>query len=55
MYQKEPITDVTKLLLEFTEQFNHCIEDIFDPAIPFSQTQNEKNCQWCTFKDVCGK
>ncbi|MFA6701299.1 MAG: PD-(D/E)XK nuclease family protein [Dysgonamonadaceae bacterium] len=54
-YQNQPINDFAKLLPEFTDKFNRCIEDIFNPEIPFSQTQNDDNCTWCAFKDVCGK
>lgn len=54
-YQNQPINDFAKLLPEFTDKFNRCIEEIFNPEIPFSQTQNDDNCTWCAFKDVCGK
>ena len=52
---KNEINDVSAYLPEFVEKFNKLLEEIFDPTIPFSQTENEKNCEWCAFKDVCGR
>lgn len=49
----EPITDISGYLAEFTEKLNVSLQEIFDKNVPFSQTQNEKNCEWCAFKDIC--
>ncbi len=49
------ITDISVYLSAFTEKLNVFIEEIFDKDTPFVQTQNEKNCEWCVFKDVCRK
>lgn len=54
-YNKHPISDISDLMEEFLPLFNDCLAEIFNPAIPFTQTRNEKNCQWCAFKDVCGR
>jgi CRISPR/Cas system-associated exonuclease Cas4 (RecB family) len=53
--QKNRIDNISTYLPEFTERFNALLEEIFDPNIPFSQTENEKNCEWCAFRDVCGR
>lgn len=50
-----PIGDISAYLDEFTEKLNACLQEIFDGSIPFFQTLNEKNCEWCSFKDVCGR
>lgn len=52
---KEYISDVSKYLPEFTAKFNGVVEEIFNPSVPFTQTLNNKNCQWCTFKELCNK
>jgi CRISPR/Cas system-associated exonuclease Cas4 (RecB family) len=52
---KNPIDGISTYLPEFTERLNTLLEEIFDPHVPFSQTLNEKNCEWCAFKDVCGR
>ncbi|MDR0332119.1 MAG: PD-(D/E)XK nuclease family protein [Dysgonamonadaceae bacterium] len=54
-YNKNRIDDISTYLPEFTEQLNVLFEEIFNPHVPFSQTLNEKNCEWCAFKDVCGR
>ncbi|MDO5664361.1 MAG: PD-(D/E)XK nuclease family protein [Bacteroidia bacterium] len=49
----ESITDISVYLDEFTERLNVILQEIFDKNVPFSQTQNEKNCEWCAFKEIC--
>jgi ATP-dependent helicase/DNAse subunit B len=31
------------------------LEEIFNPMIPFVQTNVEENCQYCAFASICGK
>ena len=31
------------------------IEEIFDPSVNFSQTENERLCNYCDFKDICNR
>lgn len=40
---------------EFSEKLRHCIDEIFDPTIPFSQTKIEKNCEYCQYKSICNR
>lgn len=49
----ESITDISIYLDEFTEKLNIILQEIFDENVSFSQTQNEKNCEWCAFKEIC--
>lgn len=53
--QKTRVDDTAAFMPEFTERFNALLHEIFDPAVPFSQTPNEKNCEWCPFRGVCGR
>ena len=52
---KVPVNDLNSCLPEFKEKFDEVVEEIFNPSVPFTQTQNNKNCQWCSFKDLCNK
>lgn len=52
---KVPVNDLNSCLPEFKEKFDEVVKDIFNPSVPFTQTQNNKNCQWCSFKDLCNK
>jgi len=54
-WNKEPISDFRLLAEEFEEAFKLKLIELFDPEIPFSQTKNEKACEWCDFKGLCGK
>lgn len=49
------ITDFHEINDEFMEQFEQIVREIFDPDIPFRQTRNERNCQYCKFIDFCRK
>lgn len=52
---KVPVIDLNSCLPEFKDKFDEVVEEIFNPSVPFTQTQNNKNCQWCSFKDLCNK
>jgi len=54
-FKKQQIEDISSFSDEFIPLFNACLEEIFDEKVPFTQTQQEKNCQWCIFKEVCGR
>lgn len=45
---KAKIDDITPLLDEFTEQLNQCIQEIFDPNVPFTQNLEPHYCTWCS-------
>lgn len=53
IHNKEPINDIQYMMDEFTSRLNELIQEIFDPTIPFSQTENKNICKWCAFKDMC--
>ena len=50
---KLPIDNIQPFMDSFTEKLNEVIKEIFDPLVPFSQTEDENICKWCTFKEVC--
>lgn len=52
-YGKHPIEDISVYLPEFKEHFDALLEEIFNPAVPFTQTKNPKSCQWCAFRELC--
>lgn len=49
------ITDFSELREEFKEKFDECVEEIFNPEIPFTQTPTGKACEWCAFTNICKK
>ncbi len=38
---------------EFELHLKTLIAEIFDPAIPFSQTEDESRCLYCAYKEMC--
>ena len=50
---KQEINDVSIYFDEFESLFNDKIAELFDKDIPFTQTENVKNCEYCPFKDLC--
>ena len=39
----------------FSEVLYQLFSDIFDPGLKFEQTAIEKNCEYCIYKQVCGR
>lgn len=50
---KEEITDIRPHLSEFEERLKGLLEEIYDPALLFTQTAEEKNCLYCAYKNIC--
>jgi hypothetical protein len=51
----ETITDFARYEDEFRTHLTGSLEEIFDPAIPFVQTENLKVCQYCPYIGVCNR
>ena len=39
----------------FKALFHKLLTDLFDPNVPFKQTENEAKCKYCKFKVICGR
>ena len=48
-------TAFSNLLIDFKEELSLLIEEIFDPEISFSQTEFTDNCNYCSYRAICGK
>ena len=55
LYNKEPIDNFEELNSEFESLLIQKAEELFDPAIPFQQTNSNSTCTYCDFKEMCGK
>jgi hypothetical protein len=53
--EKELVNDFAVHHNEFEENLRICLDELFDPAVPFAQTGNIKNCSYCPFNGICGK
>jgi len=51
----EIITDFSIYEDEFRTRLTTCLDEIFNPEIPFMQSESTKPCQWCPYKGVCNR
>lgn len=49
------INDFSLYRDEFKALFDKCLNEIFDPSVPFDQTPTGEACKWCTFTNICKK
>ncbi len=47
------LIDATPLLPVFEDHLKQLLLEIFDPSIPFKQTEDTKVCRFCSFSHVC--
>ncbi|MDR1526939.1 MAG: PD-(D/E)XK nuclease family protein [Dysgonamonadaceae bacterium] len=52
---KQTVEDFRELQQEFTQQLLEKIDELFDPAVAFTQTTIAKTCEYCDFREVCGR
>lgn len=50
---KIAVEDFSVFEYEFVEQLKACLEEIFDPAIPFFQSASAEPCKFCPFTGIC--
>jgi CRISPR/Cas system-associated exonuclease Cas4 (RecB family) len=53
--EKEEITDYRDFAGEFEAGLKGLLAEIFNPEVPFSQTEDEKKCTYCAYKEICGR
>lgn len=50
---KTPVINFAFFEDEFRERLQALLQEIFDPQHPFSQTVDEKRCEYCDFRHLC--
>jgi hypothetical protein len=50
---KDPVADSSPLHEEFEQRLQTLLERLFDPSVPLQQTENEKSCEYCSYKSLC--
>ena len=48
------VVDFSRFSASFEEALRHCLDQLFDPAIPFTQGR-PAGCSYCSFKALCGR
>ncbi|WP_194777401.1 PD-(D/E)XK nuclease family protein [Pararhodonellum marinum] len=49
------IEDYRAYALLYENGLKVLLEDMFDPEIPFTQTENWDKCKYCAYKEICGR
>jgi hypothetical protein len=52
---KEEFSDYRDFAGEFELGLSGLLAEIFNPEIPFDQTEDEKKCTFCAYKEICGR
>jgi hypothetical protein len=47
------IEDASGMLVEFEDRLKDLLAEIFDPFVPFDQTDDEDVCKFCPYRQVC--
>jgi ATP-dependent helicase/DNAse subunit B len=61
LQQKQPyktgveVNDYREFEAEYKEALTTLLEDIYNPEIPFDQTDDLKKCEYCPYKEICGR
>lgn len=53
--QKTPVDDITSIKSEYMEKLDAVLNEIFDIDKPFKATADEKKCEFCDYRKICGK
>lgn len=52
---KKEITTFESLQAQFSQKLMAMLEEIFNPSVDFSQTDNTENCKICPFNAICNR
>ena len=53
--QKKPQPISEEFFIQFETRLIQLLQELLDPKQPFTQTLNETTCNYCEFKEVCGR
>jgi CRISPR/Cas system-associated exonuclease Cas4 (RecB family) len=50
---RQPLLDVRPYLKDFESRLGQLLTELYNPVIAFTQTEEEANCKYCLFKQMC--
>ena len=50
---QHPVDDFEPYQAEFTQALTQLLKELFDPQVPFDQTEDTKKCDYCPFVKLC--
>jgi hypothetical protein len=51
----EEVQDYRGFSQEYEIGLKETLEELFDPSVPFSQTEIVKKCEYCPYQVICGR
>ena len=54
LFGKEPILDIQQHSDDFKQHLQQILNEMFDPAIPFTPTPDQNICATCPYRQICG-
>lgn len=49
------VNDYRQFEDEYSAGLKELLEDIYNPEIPFDQTEDLKKCEYCPYREICGR
>ena len=53
--QKSEVQDYIEYAVEYESALRKMLEEMYDPEVPFSQTDDLKKCAYCPYSGICGR
>jgi CRISPR/Cas system-associated exonuclease Cas4 (RecB family) len=53
--EKRPVEDISVIETEYMSRMKPLLADIFDIDKPFVPATDSKKCDYCEYKEICGK
>jgi CRISPR/Cas system endoribonuclease Cas6 (RAMP superfamily) len=53
--EKEEVRDFTPHDAEFRARLQQLLQEIYQPELPFQQTECESHCAFCDYRELCKK
>lgn len=54
-FGKDKIVDVQPFITDFIEKLQTCVDEMFNPELPFQPATDPKTCSGCPYAQLCGK
>ncbi|UII24490.1 PD-(D/E)XK nuclease family protein [Fulvivirga maritima] len=49
------VNNAELFLAEYTEHLKELLAELFDPEVPFDQTDDEQKCKFCAYSNICAR
>ena len=49
------VGDYREFAEEYEQGLRGLLEEIVNPLVPFDQTEDKKKCEFCAYKELCGR